>query len=189
MTYECPNIMDVILEKTFSDMLMTPFFMNKFRKRVKLRGDENILEFGCGAGNFSRRLVKLIENGKLNCVDISEFWIEKAKNRLKGRDNVRFLLGDIRDVIPKEERFDLIFIHLVLHDIPKSERQGIVNILAERLEENGRIYIGEPINESHGMPVEEIRDMMGKSGLKEDDHYYNKIFPSWRSFNGIYSKA
>ena len=43
-----------------------------------------MLDFGCGGGVGSRCLAGLLNaGGSLTCVDVSNYWIEKARSRLK----------------------------------------------------------------------------------------------------------
>ncbi|MBN1785869.1 MAG: class I SAM-dependent methyltransferase [Candidatus Methanofastidiosa archaeon] len=186
MTYEDPNIMDVILEKLLLDMFISPRLMRKYIKMLDLRGDENVMEFGCGAGNSSRWLAKELSRGALTCVDISEFWLDKAKKRMRKYANVRYMLGDVTKN-EMNEKFDLIFIHQVIHDLPKSKRQETIMALKGMLAKGGRIFIGEPINMGHGMPVSEIEGMMESSGMKEDNHYFDKALLIGQSYIGVYS--
>lgn len=58
----------------------------------------------------------------------------------------------------------IVFFH-VLHDIPPSERQSIVQALAATLKPDGTLYVNEPTRVSHAMAVEEIRRGMDKAGV------------------------
>jgi len=188
MTYENPNAIDVVLEKILLDMIITPKYMKEYLKKIDLKGNERVMEFGCGAGNCSRWLAKNLNGGSLTCVDVSEFWMEKAKKRLNRFSNVEFFLGDINKDFNSNKKFDLIFIHQVIHDIARGERQEIIDSLVGILSENGRIFIGEPINEDHGMPLKEIRGLMENSGMKENDYFFNKVMLIGNSYLGIYEK-
>ncbi len=139
----------------------------KFADVIGLRGDETVLEFGCGWGAGARALAERLPKGKLICFDISTEWIAVTKRRLKIFSNVRFILGDITKLAPEENCADIITIHYVLHDIPQPQRIPVMTALVKWLKPDGRIVLKEPTKKNHGMPAEEIRAIMKQVGLKE----------------------
>ena len=142
----------------------------KFINEIGLKGGENVLDFGAGWGDNTHYIAKsLTGNGRVTALDVSEEWQKVAKKRLKKFHNIDFVNSDIRSSPLPNGYFDLIVISYVLHDIPSKERAGIVNSLAEKLKPTGFIQLREPIKESHGMPVDEIRSLMKKAGLKESN--------------------
>lgn len=151
------------------------FIYNPYYKQFNLKGSEKVLDFGCGGGVGSKCLVKLLNmNGRVTCVDTSKYWIEKANKRLLKYPNADCKLGDIRELNIPDQSFDIISIIRVLHDIEPGQRQEIVKALARKLKNNGSLYIKEPIRESHGMPVAEIRELLSKANLKEEHHKISK---------------
>jgi len=65
---------------------------------------QNILEIGCGDGQFTRMIKKRLTSSKIISLDISEKMINLAKNRVS---NVRFVVAD-GEVLPFKTRFNLI---------------------------------------------------------------------------------
>ena len=55
----------------------------------------------------------------------------------------------------------------MIHDIPRAKRRDTVKELAAVLKPGGRLWIWEPTRRSHGMPADEIRELMEDAGLKE----------------------
>jgi len=79
---------------------------------------ENLLDVGCGAGNFTLKM--LSKKGDLNCtlVDLSGRMLDKAYERVsKITDKVQTIQGDIRTVGIKENHFDIILAGAVLHHL------------------------------------------------------------------------
>lgn len=80
---------------------------------------KNLLDIGCGAGNYS--LMMLTKTPNLNCtlVDLSKPMLEKAFERVsqKTTKDVSILQGDIREVELKENHFDIILAGAVLHHL------------------------------------------------------------------------
>ncbi len=164
-----------ILEDMLKSFLGCPLLYNSYMKSFGLKGDEKVLDFGCGGGIGSRCLIKFLnENGHLTCVDISSFWINKANMRLKKYPNIKYKQGDIRKLDLPDSSFDVISTIHTIHDIAPVERQDIVNALSRKLKKDGTLFIREPIKKSHGMPVEEIQTLFSNAGLEELECNENK---------------
>ena len=182
--FEHPSFL-FALEDNLKGLLGGPLLYNPYFKTFKLSGNEKILDFGCGGGAGSCCLARLINHsGHLTCVDVSNFWIDKAKRRLKRYTNIECLAGDIRELDIPERSFDIVSIFHVIHDIAPGERQSITDRLAKLLNKNGKVFIREPIKESHGMPVEEILSLLSDSGLNEIEHKETKS-----EYMGKYQKS
>lgn len=144
------------------------FYDPYFETRGGFRGNEVVLDFGCGGGVSTRCIAaKLTRGGRVTGVDISSYFTAKAQKRLEGFSNARVLCGEISNLALPQQSFDLISIIHVIHDIVKEKRAGTVRALAGVLRPQGRLWIWEPIRQSHGMPAEEIRRVMAEAGLRE----------------------
>jgi len=96
----------------------------KLIAELALRGDERVLDLGCGDGALTLRLAELLPRGKVVGIDASQSMIDAA--RPKERDNLRFLLMDI-DALAFNERFDLVFSNAALHWV-KDHRRLLKNL-------------------------------------------------------------
>lgn len=164
-----------VLEDMLKDMVGVPLFYNPYIKTYELKGNERVLDFGCGGGIGSRCLAKYLnQGGHLTCVDISNYWIEKARKRLAKYSNVECWVGNIRELDIPDAWFDVISIFHVIHDIAPAERQDTVKALSRILRAGGIIFIREPTKKSHGMSVDEIRTLFSAAGLKETSHHKEK---------------
>jgi 2-polyprenyl-3-methyl-5-hydroxy-6-metoxy-1,4-benzoquinol methylase len=172
--FEHPSFL-FILEDKLKGLLGGPFFYNPYLKTFGLNGNERVLDFGCGGGTGSVCLAKLLNtSGELTCLDVSKYWIDKARHRLRRYGNAKCLVGDIRELDIPESRFDVISIIHVIHDIAHTERQSVTDRLASLLYRHGKLFIREPIKESHGMPVSEIVTLLTNSGLNESQANVSK---------------
>ncbi len=81
-------------------------------EELGLRGDEKILDLGCGEGTLSARLAALVPNGGVVGMDSSVPMIEAAR-ALEG-PNLKFLYRDIDD-LDFNQGFDLVFSNAALH--------------------------------------------------------------------------
>ncbi|MDW7761605.1 MAG: class I SAM-dependent methyltransferase [Acidobacteriota bacterium] len=85
-----------------------------------LRSGDEVLEIGCGGGKYSEILAS--RDIRLVCGDVSRHMLERTKNRLAGRSNVRFAkLNGCNLNSFSDAAFDLIFsfdvfVHLDIED-------------------------------------------------------------------------
>ena len=173
------------LEDVLMGLIGGPFYYNPHYKTYGLQGGECVLDFGCGGGAGSQCLIKLIgEKGHLTCIDLSNYRIRKAEERLKKYPNAECIAGDIRNIHVPDSLFDVISVIHVIHDIPPADRQGTVNELLRTLKTGGKLFIWEPTKPSHGMPAEEIRKLLTEAGLDEAECDANDS-----KYKGKYVKA
>ena len=80
---------------------------------------ENLLDVGCGAGNYSLMMLTKIPNLNCTLVDLSKPMLDRALERVsqKTNSNVTILQGDIRDAELKENHYDIILAGAVLHHL------------------------------------------------------------------------
>ena len=168
MENDQPPFARIIEEELIDFRIRSRFYHPDYVKRLGLSGTERVLEFGSGGGCMSRALVRTLSpEGSLSCVEISPYWIEKARRRLKVFSNIKYLQGDITRMSGPENHFDVVLIHFVLHDIESTARIDVVNALAKVLRPEGTLFIREPAKPQHGIPLSEIRSLMQDVGLRE----------------------
>lgn len=167
--FENPSTL-FVLEDVLKGLIGGPLLYNPYFRTFGLRGNEKVLDFGCGGGAGSRCLAKLLkEGGHLTCIDMSHYWIKRAARRLKGYPNVECVAGDIRGLEIPDHSFDVISIIHVIHDIAPQDRQDIVTVLCQKLRRSGTVFVRERAKKSHGMPAMEIRTLFANAGLRETD--------------------
>jgi len=177
MDFKEPGFIRVALVICMTEIIGTSIY-KKYVTSLNLKGNENVLDFGSGSGAASRYIAQhlLKGNGRLTCVDISKVWMKKIKKKMKIYPNVEFKLGDISKIVIEDGSYDHVFVNFVLHDIEQSLRQKTVNALSRKLKDTGIFFVREPIRKYHGMPAEEIKQLMTQSGLKEIDYKIKKSF-------------
>jgi len=157
-----------IIEDWLKNLIGEKIFYKSLLSLVNIKGNENILDFGCGGGMGSKAIAKMLaKDGNITGIDTSKYWTDKAKKRLKDFPNVNILCGDIRNIDIPSQSFDIIFIFHVIHDIKPDERQDTVNALKDKLKDLGRIIIVEPVKFSHGISPDELELLMLNAGLKK----------------------
>jgi SAM-dependent methyltransferase len=165
------------IETALTNVLTYTFSASSSRRYVQsldLSGIKGVLDYGSGNGAVSRFLAERLreEGGHLTCLDISAEWQRIIRKKLTAYSNVDFFQGTIGDFAAAREGgplYDAGFIHFMLHDIPKEERQGNLITLSGLLRSGGKLFVKEPVKESHGIPPEEIRGLCSAAGLAETE--------------------
>jgi tRNA (cmo5U34)-methyltransferase len=80
---------------------------------------ENLLDIGCGGGNYSLMMLTKIPNLNCTLVDLSKPMLDKAFERVSQLTNNKVTIsqGDIREVNLKENQYDIILAGAVLHHL------------------------------------------------------------------------
>ena len=95
----------------------------KLVAELDLKGDEFILDLGCGDGITTEKLAQLVPDGQVVGIDSSHGMIESAKKLGKG--NLKFRILNINDINYKS-KFDLIISNATLHWV-KDHRKLLEN--------------------------------------------------------------
>jgi trans-aconitate 2-methyltransferase len=88
----------------------------KVLARVKLRGDETLLDAGCGTGRLTGELLQALPRGHVVAVDLSQNMLRTAREQLTPQfgEQVRFVAADLQD-LPFVRVFDGIFSTAAFH--------------------------------------------------------------------------
>ncbi len=88
-------------------------------ERLELRGDETVVDAGCGSGRVTERLLERLPEGRVIAVDGSAAMIEQAGQRLG--DRVDYLVSDLVELeLPRP--VDIVFSTATFHWIPDHDR-------------------------------------------------------------------
>jgi trans-aconitate 2-methyltransferase len=115
--------------------------------RERLRGDERVLDVGCGNGKVTRKIAALVPRGGVVGVDASARMIEFAKSSNAGGDaaasefaalptNLSFAVMDARRLAFREE-FDLVVSFNALHWVSEAEQPLALRGICAALKSNG----------------------------------------------------
>jgi len=107
---------------------------------LQLRGDERILDIGCGDGKVSVELARAVPRGAVVGIDSSPQMIEFARARFPSRkfSSVEFHVMDARE-IRFERQFDLVFSNAALHWV--DDHQALLRGAAACLRPGGRLVV------------------------------------------------
>lgn len=73
-------------------------------EKMQLGPADNVLDAGCGAGWLSRRLAKLVPDGRVVGMDVSDEMIRHARRASVDFENLMFVTGEVQE-IPWEPNF------------------------------------------------------------------------------------
>ncbi|MGA7193785.1 MAG: class I SAM-dependent methyltransferase [Anaerolineales bacterium] len=155
-----------------------------------LRGEESILDLGCGNGELARTLSRRSHHGSYLGLDFSLPLLNEAE-REAFTFPVQFMQADLTSsdwdhVIASNDRFDIVFSFAVLHHIPSNElRLQIIKKIHELIKPDGIFihsnwqFLNSPRLKARIQPWESV-------GLKETDVDQNDYLLDWkRGGNGL----
>jgi SAM-dependent methyltransferase len=67
-------------------------------EKMRLAPADNVLDIGCGAGWLSRRLAKLVPEGRVVGMDISDEMIRRARRASVDFENLLFVAGEVAQI-------------------------------------------------------------------------------------------
>lgn len=80
---------------------------------------KSVLDIGCGAGNYTLKLLERIPGMSSTLIDLSQPMLDRARQRVtdSGAKETATIQGDIREVELPDETFDVVMAAAVLHHL------------------------------------------------------------------------
>ena len=147
-----------------------------------------VLDLGCGTGNITSAVKKRYPHAKITCIDLAEQMINITKFKLSKYNDIKYLLGDLRE-IPFGADYDLIISSLALHHLQTDqEKISIYHKIYDSLKEGGAFYNADNILASseylENVNMKQWKDFMRKTiSNKEIEEkwlptYYEEDYPA-----------
>jgi tRNA (cmo5U34)-methyltransferase len=117
-------------------------------------GARHVLDIGCGAGNYTLKLLQSLPGLDATLVDLSQPMIERASQRVSGatEGRVTTLQGDIRELELGREQFDIVLAAAVFHHLrAEGEWQAVFAKVYAALKPGGSLWISDLIE--HSLPA------------------------------------
>lgn len=114
-------------------------------------GAVSLLDIGCGAGNYSLKILEQLPNLNVTLIDLSRPMLDRATERVSRvtTGKVTALQGDIRELKIGESRFDVICAAAVLHHLREEEEwRQVFSRLYAALKPGGSIWISDLVEHS-----------------------------------------
>jgi SAM-dependent methyltransferase len=118
---------------------------------LALRGDERVLDVGCGRGLLAIGAAKRLKTGKVVGIDVwnpfdlsgNSSEAAKANAKIEGvADKVRIETGDAQKLVYPDNHYDVVISSLVLHNIPEQDgRAQAVREMIRVLKPGGKLAI------------------------------------------------
>ncbi|MEO8899160.1 MAG: methyltransferase domain-containing protein [Candidatus Dormibacter sp.] len=111
-------------------------------ERLPLRGDETVLDAGCGSGRVTQKLLERLPGGRVVAFDTSPTMLDEARRRLApSADRVAFVHADLLDLTARtlgdDAPVDAVFSNATFHWIHDHSR--LFGNLASVLRPGGRL--------------------------------------------------
>ena len=125
---------------------------NASLREMALRGDERIIDFGSGLGQFTRAMARAVPRGRVVGIERNDDQLVGAQ-RLADADNestlVEFRRGDVLNLdLPRDEwhSYDVAHARFILEHVPEPLR--VVKTMLEAVKPGGRIVLAD---DDHGV--------------------------------------
>ncbi len=155
----------------WSSRVAKPSLRDRLIDSLELKGDEKVLDVGCGRGLMLIGAAKRLKTGKATGIDI---WSKqdlsgnsadaaKANAKLEGvPDRVRIENGDARKLVYPDNSYDVVMSTLAIHNISDSdERDQAIRQTWRVLKAGGRLLIFDIFHTAH------YAEVLRECGAKE----------------------
>ena len=140
----------------------------------------HFMDVGCGAGNYSLKLLDKLPNRDVTLIDLSQPMLTRAKERLQAKTNGRIHTQqtDIREANLGEAQFDIIMAAAVLHHLREdAEWRAVFQKFFQALKPGGSLWISDLVTHT-AVPIEEM--MVARYGRYltdlKDETYRDHVF-------------
>ncbi len=108
--------------------------------KISIRGNENVLDIGCGDGKITAEIAPLVPNGSVLGIDNSREMIDFARSKFQGPiyPNLSFSYGDASDLKYSGE-FDLVVSFACLHWI--KDHMPVLEGIERSLKPGGGVFL------------------------------------------------
>lgn len=111
-----------------------------------LRPGSRLLDLGCGAGNFTLRVLRLVQPLECHLLDLSQPMLNRARSRLKqaGASSIHTYQTDLRKFECAENSFDCILAGAVLHHLrDEADWLRVFSQMHRWLRAGGVLYVAD----------------------------------------------
>lgn len=139
-----------------------------------------VLDVGCGAGNYTLKLLERLPNLDVTLIDLSQPMLDRATARI-GRataGRITAIQGDVREVELSDGQFDIILAAAVLHHLrADAEWRDVFAAFHRALGPGGSVWIFDLVESSIPAVQRLIREQYGQYLTRlKDEAYRDHVF-------------
>jgi len=115
-------------------------------------GAKHLLDVGCGAGNYSLKMLQKVPNLDVTLVDLSRPMLDRAQQRVCAATSGKIVTiqGDIREIAMADASFDLIVAGAVLHHLrDDAQWRSVFEKIHRSLTPGGSFWIWDMVEHDH----------------------------------------
>ncbi len=112
---------------------------------------QDMLDVGCGGGNYTLKLLERMPNLNVTLTDLSQAMLDSAQQRVRPKTTgtVTAICSDIRELDLERQRFDIILASAVLHHLrAQSEWRSVFQKLFDAVKPGGSFWIFDIVESS-----------------------------------------
>ncbi len=140
----------------------------------------HVLDVGCGAGNFTLKLLEFLPNLDATLIDLSQPMLDRARERVSRATAGRIttVQADIREVKLADGEFDIILAASVLHHLrADQEWREVFTAFYRALRTGGSVWIFDLVESSIPAIKELMRRRYGEYLTRlKDEAYRDQVF-------------
>ena len=135
-------------------------------KKLKLQGNEHILDIGCGDGKVTKLISECVPDGKVIGIDSSKDMVEFASSKFPESkyNNLKFINMDATQ-IEFNKYFEVVFSNAALHWI--KDHYPVLKGIYRALRPNGKVIVQMGGKGNANSVVEILHEMMEHNKWKE----------------------
>ncbi|MCC6580132.1 MAG: class I SAM-dependent methyltransferase [Phycisphaeraceae bacterium] len=137
----------------------------------------SLLDIGCGAGNYSLKMLERLPNLSVTLVDLSQPMLDRAQGRitqvLSKSNRISAIQGDVRAIDLGRERHDIVLAAAVLHHLRgESEWRDVFRRVYQCLKPGGCFWIVDAVLHSEDRVQELVWRRWGEYLVQIKDEQY-----------------
>ena len=140
----------------------------------------HVLDVGCGAGNYTLKLLEQLPNLDVTLIDLSQPMLERAKERVKRATtgSITSIQGDIREIKLPDQGFDIVLAAAVLHHLRTDlEWRDVFAAFHRILRPGGSVWVFDLVESSIPAVQKFMRQQYGEYLTRlKDEAYRDHVF-------------
>ena len=142
-----------------------------------------VLDVGCGAGNYTLKLLQYLPNLDCSLIDLSRPMLDRAAERVGAATAGKVIThqGDIRELQLADDSYDILLAAMVLHHLrTDAEWEAVFRTFHRVLRPGGSVWIADMVEQTHpaaqGIAWKRYGDYLaGFKGEAYRDHVFSYI--------------